>query len=177
MLQANFDQLIVAHGYVNQPVAPGLDLIQEINRLKKEKNAVILGHYYITGELQDISDFLGDSLALAQAAQKTEADLIVFVGVHFMGETAKILNPNKKVVVPDMNAGCSLASSAPADAFQAFKDQHPNHQLLCGDQSPIRRYCNLFECDEDCGVVSKRSALNLCARQKLRQLHQFCDWS
>jgi len=130
MLQANFDQLIVAHGYVNQPVAPGLDLIQEINRLKKEKNAVILGHYYITGELQDISDFLGDSLALAQAAQKTEADLIVFVGVHFMGETAKILNPNKKVVVPDMNAGCSLASSAPADAFQAFKDQHPNHKVI-----------------------------------------------
>lgn len=130
MLKENFNQLIKIHGYVNQPIAPGIELLSEIRRLKSEKNAVILGHYYITAELQDISDFLGDSLALAQQAQKTDADLILFVGVHFMGETAKILNPGKKVIVPDMNAGCSLAESAPAEAFQAFKNQHPDHKVI-----------------------------------------------
>jgi len=118
------------HGYVNQPIAPGIDLLGEIRKMKLAKNAVILGHYYITAELQDISDFLGDSLALAQQAQKTDADLILFVGVHFMGETAKILNPDKKVIVPDLNAGCSLAESAPAEAFQAFKNQHPDHKVI-----------------------------------------------
>ena len=123
MLKENFAQLIKIHGYVNQPIGPSLDLQKEIRKLKEEKNAIILGHYYITPELQDISDLLGDSLALAQQAQKTDADIILFVGVHFMGETAKILNPGKKVIVPDLNAGCSLAESAPADRFQAFKNQ------------------------------------------------------
>ena len=130
MLKENFNQLIKIHGYVNQPIAPGIELLSEIRRLKAEKNAVILGHYYISAELQDISDFLGDSLALAQQAQKTDADLILLVGVHFMGETAKILNPDKKVIVPDLNAGCSLAESAPAEAFQAFKNQHPDHKVI-----------------------------------------------
>jgi len=130
MLKDKYDPIIKRHGYVNKPIAEGLDLVKEISRLKHEKNAVILGHYYISAELQDISDFLGDSLALAQQAQKTEADIILFVGVHFMGETAKILNPGKKVIVPDMNAGCSLADSAPADQFEAFKKRHPDHQVI-----------------------------------------------
>ena len=130
MLKDDYDQLINIHGYVNRTIAPGIDLQKEIALLKKSKNAVILGHYYITPDLQDISDFLGDSLALAQQAQKTNADIILFVGVHFMGETAKILNPGKKVIVPDLNAGCSLAESAPAEAFQAFKNQHPDHKVI-----------------------------------------------
>lgn len=130
MLKDKYDQLIKKHGFVNEPIAKHLDLIQEIRQLKHEKNAVILGHYYISPELQDISDFLGDSLALAQQAQKTDAEIILFVGVHFMGETAKILNPGKKVIVPDLNAGCSLAESAPADAFEAFKNQHPDHKVI-----------------------------------------------
>ena len=93
------------------------ELIKAINELKKEKNAIILGHYYQKGEIQDIADYVGDSLALAQWAAKTEADIIVMCGVHFMGETAKVLCPNKKVLVPDMEAGCSLADSCPADKF------------------------------------------------------------
>jgi len=130
MLKDKYDQLIYKHGFVNEPVSNSVDLRREIGLLKKAKNAVILGHYYITPELQDISDFLGDSLALAQQAQKTDADIILFVGVHFMGETAKILNPSKKVIVPDLNAGCSLADSAPADAFAAFKNLHPGHKVI-----------------------------------------------
>jgi quinolinate synthase len=130
MLKDKYDQLIKRHGFVNEPVASNVDLRHEITLLKKAKNAVILGHYYITAELQDNSDFLGDSLALAQQAQKTDADIIIFVGVHFMGETAKILNPTKKVIVPDLNAGCSLAESAPAEAFAAFKNSHPNHKVI-----------------------------------------------
>lgn len=125
-----YKELISQCGFIDLPVPDGLDYITEIKRLKQQKNAVILGHYYITPELQDISDFLGDSLALAQQAQKTEADMILFVGVHFMGETAKILNPNKKVIVPDLNAGCSLAESAPKEAFEKFKAEHPNHKVI-----------------------------------------------
>ena len=130
MLKDKYDQIIKRHGFVNEPVASSVDLRQEIGLMKKAKNAVILGHYYITAELQDNSDFLGDSLALAQHAQKTDADIIIFVGVHFMGETAKILNPGKKVIVPDLNAGCSLAESAPAEAFAAFKNSHPDHKVI-----------------------------------------------
>lgn len=130
MLKDKFDQSIIQHGYINEPVTDNIDLRKEIGLLKQAKNAVILGHYYISPELQDISDFLGDSLALAQQAQKTDADIILFVGVHFMGETAKILNPGKKVIVPDLNAGCSLAESAPVEAFREFKEQHPDHKVI-----------------------------------------------
>ena len=117
-------------GYVNKPVADDIDLVAEISRLKKEKNAVILAHYYVDGPIQDIADYIGDSLGLSQQAAATPADMIVFCGVHFMGETAKILSPQKKVVIPDLNAGCSLADSAPADKFAAFKAQYPDHIVL-----------------------------------------------
>lgn len=105
-------------------------LMDEIRRMKKEKNAVILAHYYVDGDIQDMADYIGDSLGLSQQAAATEADMIVFCGVHFMGETAKILSPEKKVVIPDLNAGCSLADSAPADKFAAFKAQYPDHIVL-----------------------------------------------
>ena len=117
-------------GYVTESVDKTLDLKAEIDRLRKEKNAIILGHYYQSGEIQDIADFVGDSLALAQWAAKTDADIIVMCGVHFMGETAKVLCPNKKVLVPDFNAGCSLADSCPADAFAKFVKEHPDHTVI-----------------------------------------------
>ena len=107
----------VNKGFVDEPVDKSIDLKVAINELKKEKNAVILGHYYQKGEIQDIADYIGDSLALAQIAAKTDADILVMCGVHFMGETAKVLCPDKKVLVPDLNAGCSLADSCPADKF------------------------------------------------------------
>ncbi|MBB3836686.1 quinolinate synthase [Runella defluvii] len=118
------------YGYVRETAAPDLDLVAEINRLRKEKNAVILAHYYVDGSIQDLADYIGDSLGLSQQAASTPADMIVFCGVHFMGETAKILSPEKKVVIPDLNAGCSLADSAPADKFAAFKAQYPDHLVL-----------------------------------------------
>lgn len=107
-----------------------MDFVAEINRLKKEKNAVILAHYYQTADIQDVADYIGDSLGLSQEAAKTEADLIVFAGVKFMAETAKILSPNKKVVLPDINAGCSLEESAPADKFAAFKANYPDAVVI-----------------------------------------------
>ena len=115
---------------MDAPIPAGIDLKAEIDRLRKEKNAVILAHYYQTGEIQDIADFVGDSLALAQWAAKTEASLLVMCGVHFMGETAKILCPEKKVLVPDLNAGCSLADSCPAVAFEQFVKAHPGHTVI-----------------------------------------------
>ena len=106
------------------------ELKEAIFSLKKEKNAVILGHYYQRDEIQEISDYIGDSLALSREAERCEADIIVFCGVHFMAETAKILNPKRKVLLPDMDAGCSLADSCPADAFAAFKKEHPDHIVV-----------------------------------------------
>ncbi len=105
-------------------------LVEEINALRKARNAVILAHYYVDGEVQDVADFVGDSLQLSQAAQKTTADVIVFAGVHFMAETAKILNPSRKVVLPDLSAGCSLAEGCPADRFGAFVARHPDHYVI-----------------------------------------------
>lgn len=106
------------------------ELISEIERLRREKNAVVMAHYYQTGDIQDIADMVGDSLALAQYAAKTEADIIVLCGVHFMGETAKILSPQKKVLVPDIEAGCSLADSCPAEEFERFVKAHPDHTVV-----------------------------------------------
>lgn len=117
-------------GFVDESVDKSIDLKAAINELKKEKNAVILGHYYQKGEIQDIADYIGDSLALAQIAAKTDADILVMCGVHFMGETAKVLCPDKKVLVPDLNAGCSLADSCPADKFAEFVKAHPGYTVI-----------------------------------------------
>ena len=120
----------VNKGFVDEPVDKSIDLKAAINELKKEKNAVILGHYYQKGEIQDIADYIGDSLALTQIAAKTDADILVMCGVHFMGETAKVLCPDKKVLVPDLNAGCSLADSCPADKFAEFVKAHPGYTVI-----------------------------------------------
>lgn len=117
-------------GYVDEPIPEGIDIKAEIRNMCKEKNAVIMAHYYTEGEIQDIADFIGDSLALAQKAAKTDADIIVMCGVNFMGETNKILCPNKVVLVPDLNATCSLAESCPANEFEAFVKAHPDHTVV-----------------------------------------------
>ena len=121
-----FEKEVERVGYLSRSVPEGIDLAKEILRLKKEKNAVILAHYYVHPDIQKLADHIGDSLALAQVSKRTESDIIVFCGVHFMAETAKILNPSKKVLLPDLHAGCSLADSADEDAFRAFKNQHPH---------------------------------------------------
>jgi quinolinate synthase len=117
-------------GYIDEAVDPGIDLYEEIARLKKDKNAVLLAHYYQEPAIQDVADYVGDSLGLARRAAETDAEIIVFAGVHFMAETAKILSPQKKVILPDLNAGCSLADSCPADAFAAFKARYPDHIVI-----------------------------------------------
>ncbi len=120
----------VEKGYVDEPIEEGIDLREEILRLKKERNAVIMAHYYQREEIQQLADYIGDSLALAQLAAKTDAPVIVLCGVHFMGETAKILCPDKTVIVPDLSAGCSLADSCPADKFEEFVKEHPDHTVI-----------------------------------------------
>ena len=120
----------VDKGYVDEPIEYGIDLREEILRLKKERNAVIMAHYYQREEIQQLADYIGDSLALAQLAAKTDAPVIILCGVHFMGETAKILCPDKTVIVPDLSAGCSLADSCPADEFEQFVNAHPDHTVI-----------------------------------------------
>lgn len=124
------EENIAEKGFLEKEIDPTLDLFAEIERLKKEKSAIVLAHYYQEADIQDVADYIGDSLGLAQQAEKTDANMIVFAGVHFMAETAKILNPNKKVVLPDLNAGCSLADSAPPELFKKFKEKHPGHVVI-----------------------------------------------
>lgn len=123
-------EAIEKEGYINEEIDPGIDLIGEIGRMRKDKNAVILAHYYQEAEIQDIADYTGDSLALSQKAEKTDAEIILFAGVHFMAETAKILSPEKKVLLPDLNAGCSLADSCPPEEFRKFREQYPEHTVI-----------------------------------------------
>lgn len=126
----NINREWITAGYSTAAVPERVDLLSEIARLKKKKNAIIMAHYYQINDIQNIADFVGDSLALAQQAAKTNADIILLAGVYFMGETAKILCPDKKVLVPDLNAGCSLADSCPADDFFEFKKKYPNHIVV-----------------------------------------------
>lgn len=126
----NIYNMTVENGYVQAEIDPNLNLVDEINKLKKEKNAVIMAHYYQTGDIQDIADVIGDSLALAQKAVNIDADIILLAGVHFMGETVKVLNMDKKVLVPDLNAGCSLADSCKAADLKKFIDEHPDHTVV-----------------------------------------------
>jgi quinolinate synthase len=122
--------MLLEKGYLEKDIDPSLNLFEEIKSLKKEKNAILLAHYYQNNDIQDIADYIGDSLGLAQQAEKTTADIILFAGVHFMAETAKILNPGKKVLIPDLKAGCSLADSCPPQKFAEFKKQHPDHVVI-----------------------------------------------
>ncbi len=121
---------LILKGFVDAEIDPSVDMIEELKKMRKEKNAIILAHYYQEGEIQDIADIVGDSLVLAQQAAKTDADIIVLAGVHFMAETAKILSPEKKVLIPDTNAGCSLADSAPPDEFEKFLKKYPDHTVI-----------------------------------------------
>jgi len=121
---------LISEGFVNKKIDENINVLEEINKLKKEKNAIILAHYYQTADIQDIADFVGDSLALSQKAAETDADIILFAGVHFMAETAKILAPKSKVLIPDLNAGCSLADSCPPEEFKKFIDEHPDHLVI-----------------------------------------------
>lgn len=126
----NIEKLISEKGFIDLIPDSSINLIEQIRKLKKEKNAVILAHFYQEDIIQDLADFVGDSLGLAQQATKTNADIIVFAGVHFMAETAKILSPSKKVLIPDLNARCSLADSCKYQDFKEFKEQHPNHMVI-----------------------------------------------
>ena len=126
----NIYNTLLKFGYLKQKINPDMDILSEINRLRKEKNATILAHYYQTPEIQDLSDYIGDSLALAQRAEKVNSDIIIMAGVHFMAETIKILCPEKKVLIPDLNAGCSLADSCPAEKFSEFLSRNDHDVVI-----------------------------------------------
>jgi quinolinate synthase len=126
----NLAEVVLEKGFLDYDVDPSLDIYEAIEKLKKEKNAVILAHYYQDSDIQDIADYIGDSLGLANKAAQTNADIIVFAGVHFMAETAKILNPSKKVLIPDLNAGCSLSDSCPPPLFKSLKEKHPDPVVI-----------------------------------------------
>ena len=164
--------LPIAGRAASAPIDPSLDLEAEIQKLKKEKNAVVLAHYYQDSDVQDVADFLGDSLQLAQAAKTTEARIICFCGVHFMAETAKILNPDRTVVVPDLDAGCSLADGCPPDRFRAWKAQHPGAVVVsyinCSAEIKAESdwIVTLFECREDRPGSAARSADSVRPRQE-----------
>lgn len=130
MITAEQKLKISDFGYLPEEIDPSLDLFAEIEKLKKEKNAIILAHYYQDADIQDIADYIGDSLGLSQKAAQNDADIILFAGVHFMAETAKMLSPEKKVILPDLNAGCSLADSCPPDLFAKFKEKYPDHKVV-----------------------------------------------
>jgi quinolinate synthase len=130
MITAEEQKKVEQKGFHDTLIDPTLDLFAEIEQLKKEKNAVLLAHYYQEPDIQDVADYIGDSLGLAQYAATTNADIIVFAGVHFMAETAKILNPSKKVLLPDLKAGCSLSDSCPPPLFAKFKEKHPDHLVI-----------------------------------------------
>jgi len=130
MLEMDTFEEIQVKGFADEYIDPSLDLFDEIEKIKKEKNAIILAHYYQEGDIQDVADYIGDSLGLSQQASKTDADVIVFAGVHFMAETAKILSPQKKVLLPDLKAGCSLADSCPPHLFAKFKEAYPDHLVI-----------------------------------------------
>jgi quinolinate synthase len=125
-----YEKDIISKGFVDLPVEASINLVDEINKIRKEKNAILLAHYYQTSDIQDIADFVGDSLQLSQKSAKTSADIIVFAGVHFMAETAKILSPEKKVLIPDLNAGCSLAESCKPEEFKKFIEQYPGYTVI-----------------------------------------------
>jgi quinolinate synthase len=123
-------QGLIKKGFLDLEIDPQIDLFAEIQKLKKEKNVLLLAHYYQETDIQDVADYIGDSLGLAQKAEQAKSDIILFAGVHFMAETAKILNPTKKVILPDLKAGCSLADSAPTPLFKAFKEKYPDHLVI-----------------------------------------------
>ena len=127
---ARIEKDLKQYGYLDLEVDPTLDLVAEIERLKREKNMILLAHYYQESEIQDVADYIGDSLGLSQKAASTDAEIIVFAGVHFMAETAKMLNPQKKVLLPDLKAGCSLADSCPPHIFRKFKQKYPEHIVV-----------------------------------------------
>jgi len=129
-MNININNELLKSGFVQEKIPENINLVEEITRLKREKNAILLAHYYQQPEIQDIADFIGDSLELSRQAAKTDAAVIVFCGVHFMAETAKILSPEKKVLLPDLNAGCSLADSCPEDLFKRFIKKYPDHLVI-----------------------------------------------